>query len=98
MSTGLNLLYFETAKGEWYYCLESGRGSKGAWDWTEDADVIGPFPTPYKANEHMSANNANTGSYFQAAYAEQGEREHIKYAGLAARALKPTTRPYVMFW
>lgn len=98
MSSGLNCLYFETTKSEWYYVLESGRGGKSAWDWTEEASVVGPFQTFDKAYEYLQENNANPGSYFQLPYAEAREGQRKKYCvELAARAEKPTTSRAV-FW
>lgn len=99
MSTGLNCRYFETEKQEWYYVLESSRGSKSAWDWMEEASVVGPFPTSEKAYDHLHAHNANPGSSFTVSHAETTEKERHKYAGLVGRATRPSggalTRPYL---
>lgn len=56
MSTGADLRYIEKKPGEWYYAYQ-------CWPYgeTDEYDVIGPFPSHEKAEEHCDDNYPNAG-------------------------------------
>lgn len=94
MSTGLNCEFFEYEPGKWYYCLEAWNSPKTAWDWTEDANVVGPFPTFEEANTYLHRNNANPGGHTESPYCTKGplrrpKSQQDEYAKLVARAERP---------
>ena len=65
MSSGLNCHFLENEPGKWYYLLEQWNAPKTAWDWRENADCYGPFPTFEKAHEHLGRHHSNPGGYFK---------------------------------
>lgn len=87
MSTGLNCMYFEDANGKWYYVLERGCAPKEAWDWTEYADVVGPFVSFDAANKYLHENNANPGGYSKFDYHKENNQK--KHNELIARSSPP---------
>jgi hypothetical protein len=90
MSTGCNCLFFESKDNKWYYVLEHYNAPKNSWDWTEHADVVGPFNSEDAADKHLHANNANPGGSCSANYRE-GSPENKKHDELIARATKPAS-------
>ena len=46
------LNFIETASGDWFYILERPHAPKDQWDWMDDADAFGPFPTLEAAESH----------------------------------------------
>lgn len=63
MSTGLECEFIQTKPDEWFYLLENWTSPKGGWDWRDDCNLYGPFPTFDVANEHLRDNHANPGGY-----------------------------------
>lgn len=63
MSTNNECQFIEIKKGQWYYILERYNAPKNAWDWREHASCYGPFPSLDAAQNHLSNNHANPGSY-----------------------------------
>lgn len=89
MSTGLELAYIEPKPGEWYYVLEDWSASRGAFDWRDFATCHGPFKDQDEAQQHMHANNANTGGFFMVEHANFEMDE--TYEKLISSAHKPRT-------
>jgi len=87
MSTGCNCLFFESKNNKWYYVLEHSSAPRDSYDWTEYADVVGPFVSFDAANTYLHENNANPGGYSQYAYDEKDSQ--TKHEELIARAQKP---------
>jgi len=65
MSTGLECLYVEAQPGQWYWLLAS---SRDGFDWMEDAQVVGPFASFDKADDHLHDHNANPGGFSKRHY------------------------------
>lgn len=53
------LVFAETDAG-WFYVLERRHAPKDAWDWTDDADAFGPFPTIEAAQDHEYRSDSDT--------------------------------------
>lgn len=93
MSTGLNCEYFEAKQGSWYYVLEHYNAPKNAWDWTENADVVGPFGSMDAADKHLHENNANPGGFGETAWRDgRTKEEQAHWDKLVARATRPVRR------
>lgn len=63
MSTGLECCFIEPEAGRWYYVLQSPFCPVGAFDWREDAECYGPFPSMERAETHLRRHHANPGGY-----------------------------------
>jgi hypothetical protein len=63
MSTGLECLFLERKKGEWYYILEHWDSPKGAFDWLDYATTYGPFKNKKGATEDLDFNHSNPGGW-----------------------------------
>lgn len=59
MSTGQECVYTEVEPGKWMILLERQQGP--VWDWREDADAYGFFPTEDAASEWLHTHFANPG-------------------------------------
>jgi len=90
MSTGQECAIVEYRPDRWYLVLENIGAPKQSWDWREYAAAYGPFSTPEKADEYLSANFANPGGYFEIPY-EEGKME--SYAKLVAAAKRGRRQP-----
>lgn len=65
MSTGADLRYIERTRGEWYYAYQ-----QYPYGETEDYDVIGPFSSQEKAEDHCDDNYPNAGGSWTEPYNE----------------------------
>ncbi len=63
MSTGYECMIVELKPKQWYYVLQRGSCPVGAWDWTEHADIIGPYASCEAAIQGLSDNEANPGGW-----------------------------------
>jgi hypothetical protein len=54
------LHFIEVSAGEWFYVLEHKSAPKDAWDWMENADAFGPFPTLEAAQDHEYQSDSDT--------------------------------------
>lgn len=87
MSTGYACEFFEARPGQWYYALQRGNCPVGAPDWTDYADVFGPFPTEGYAIAHLSRNHANPGGWSTSTYSDLKSFNQLeKYQLLASMA------------
>ena len=87
MSTGYECQIRELRPGRWYYVLQRGDCPVGADDWTEHADVVGPYASAAAAEEGLGENEANPGGWTVLRYAP-GPRGDA----LLARAREPWRR------
>jgi len=80
MSTGCNCLIVGPVQGEWYYVLEHRNAPKNAWDWLDNADAFGPFPSEAAAERHLSDNHANPGGWSRIPHGEYRASESLDRA------------------
>ena len=54
------LQFIETASGDWFYILERKGAPKDQWDWMDDADAFGPYPTLEAAEDAEYQSDSDT--------------------------------------
>lgn len=81
--------FIEPEPGKWYLILDDS-DIANAWDWRENADCYGPFPTEDAARKEVHDNHSNPGGYSTIPH---GDFHPCKvYTDLIAQAIKPRRR------
>lgn len=88
MSTGCECEFF-VFNGKHYYALERYNAPKNSWDWTDYADVYGPFDSLETAIRHLSDNHANPGGWSEH---PDDTKDSENYQKLVAKAIRPAVR------
>lgn len=65
----------EIEPGQWYCILERASSPKDAWDWKEDADCFGPFPSAELAIGELDR-HSNPGGFSRIPYSPRHRRHY----------------------
>lgn len=95
MSLQRECAFIEPEPNKWYYLIDNSNIAH-QWDWRENAECFGPFPSEEAANNHLSRTQANPGGSWTTPHSEYKPDDVLSAA--IARAESPNRdrqRPYL---